>query len=159
MYVHICESPGLNFLSDSSHYQEALKVSADFFHSVPAVSVPVAFEHCLRDLFSPSHILLASPLIRATVAGNSSVTPFSGWLHLASRAFIISTGASQTSPLIFGVRSWQQPSGQMYYSSWKCGEVNVLWDKLLPVVTGIDTMYLILPWKLPSKVKPSGMQQ
>lgn len=78
MYVHICESPGLNFLSDSSHYQEALKVSADFFHSVPAVSVPVAFEHCLRDLFSPSHILLASPLIRATVAGNSSVTPF--WL-------------------------------------------------------------------------------
>lgn len=29
VYVHICESPGLNFLSYSSHYQEALKVSAD----------------------------------------------------------------------------------------------------------------------------------
>lgn len=100
-----------------------------FSHSDLAVfstlSVPVASEFCVRNLFSPFHFLLACPLVPARDLLGLTASCLKCLCHYNPWDF-----SSKSSCL-----------GCDRCSSWKCRGVNALWDKLLPVGTGIDKTY------------------
>lgn len=101
-----------------------------FSHSDLAVfstlSVPVASEFCVRNFFSPFHFLLACPLVPARDLLGLTASCLKCLCHYNPWDF-----SSKSSCL-----------GCDRCSSWKCRGVSALWDKLLPVGTGIDKTYL-----------------